>query len=57
MVSKTRNGPMVHALLYAAAENSGKLVALVRKEARRVALAEGRSPRVGGWAAQVSDAP
>ncbi len=43
MVSKTRNGPMVHAHLYAAAENSGKLVALVRKEARRVALAEGRS--------------
>ncbi len=43
MVSQTRNGPMVHAHLYAAAENSGKLVTLVRKEARRIAHAEGRS--------------
>jgi len=37
MVSETRCGPMVHACLAAAAENSGKLVATVRREARRVA--------------------
>jgi MinD superfamily P-loop ATPase len=36
-VSQTRFGAMVHARLGAAAENSGKLVSLVRKEARRVA--------------------
>jgi MinD superfamily P-loop ATPase len=36
-VSETRHGPMVHARLGIAAENSGKLVSLVRKEARRVA--------------------
>ncbi len=37
MVSETRCGPMVHACLSPAAENSGKLVATVRREARRVA--------------------
>ena len=37
MLSETRCGPMVHARLGAAAENSGKLVATVRQEARRVA--------------------
>ncbi len=37
MVSDTRCGPMVHAQLGVAAENSGKLVTLVRKEARRIA--------------------
>lgn len=37
MVSETRAGPMVHARLGIAAENSGKLVALVRQEARRLA--------------------
>jgi len=37
MVSETRCGPMVHARLHAAAENSGKLVSVVRNEARRVA--------------------
>ncbi|HNT27274.1 MAG TPA: ATP-binding protein [bacterium] len=42
MVSETRIGPMVHARLAAAAENSGKLVSLVRKEARRVAEEQGR---------------
>ena len=41
MVSNTRSGPMVHARLYAAAENSGKLVTLVRKEARRIAKETG----------------
>jgi len=37
MVSETRCGPMVHARLGLAAENSGKLVAVVRREARRMA--------------------
>jgi len=36
-VSDTRCGPMVHARLYPGAENSGKLVSLVRNEARRIA--------------------
>jgi len=42
MVSDTRCGPMVHARLGAAAENSGKLVSTVRQEARRIAEAEDR---------------
>ena len=37
MISETRCGPMVHARLGTAAENSGKLVSLVRREARRIA--------------------
>ena len=37
MVSETRCGPMVHARLGIAAENSGKLVSTVRREARRLA--------------------
>jgi MinD superfamily P-loop ATPase len=36
-VSETRFGSMVHARLGIAEENSGKLVALVRKEARKIA--------------------
>jgi MinD superfamily P-loop ATPase len=36
-VSETRFGPMVHARLGIAQENSGKLVSLIRKEAKRVA--------------------
>lgn len=40
-VSQTRFGPMVHARLGIAEENSGKLVALVRQEARRLAEARG----------------
>ena len=36
-ISETRFGAMVHARLGIAEENSGKLVSLVRKEARRVA--------------------
>ena len=43
MVSETRCGPMVHARLGVAAENSGKLVSTVRREARRVAEGEHRS--------------
>jgi MinD superfamily P-loop ATPase len=40
-VSDTRCGPMVHARLHPAAENSGKLVAAVRQESRRLAESEG----------------
>jgi MinD superfamily P-loop ATPase len=36
-LSDTRHGPMVHARLAPGAENSGKLVALVREEARQAA--------------------
>jgi MinD superfamily P-loop ATPase len=36
-VSETRYGPMVHARLGIASENSGKLVTTVRNEARRIA--------------------
>ena len=42
MVSETRCGPMVHARLDVAAENSGKLVSTVRREARRIAENEHR---------------
>ncbi len=42
MVSDTRSGPMVHARLGIAAENSGKLVSTVRREARRLAEAQQR---------------
>jgi MinD superfamily P-loop ATPase len=41
MVSDTRCGPMVHARLGAAAENSGKLVSTVRREAQRIAVEKG----------------
>ena len=37
MISETRCGPMVHARLGVAAENSGKLVSTVRNQARRIA--------------------
>jgi MinD superfamily P-loop ATPase len=40
-VSETRCGPMVHARLGIAAENSGKLVSLVRAQAREVAERRG----------------
>ncbi len=43
--SKTRFGTMVHAQLFPAEENSGRLVALLRQEARRLAEAEG-SPTI-----------
>lgn len=41
-LSDTRHGPMVHARLGITAENSGKLVSLVRQEARQLAEAQGR---------------
>ncbi|MBM4043830.1 MAG: 4Fe-4S dicluster domain-containing protein [Planctomycetes bacterium] len=40
-ISRTRFGPMVHARLAPAAENSGKLVTVVRNHAREVAEKEG----------------
>ncbi len=40
-ISDTRLGPLVHARLGIAEENSGKLVALVRREARRLAEEQG----------------
>lgn len=40
-VSETRHGPMVHAKLAVAGENSGKLVSLVRQQARETARAGG----------------
>ncbi|HUT04576.1 MAG TPA: ATP-binding protein [bacterium] len=40
-ISETRHGPMVHAKLFAAQENSGKLVSLVRKEAKELAKKRG----------------
>jgi len=43
MVSRTRCGPMVHARLGIASENSGKLVSRIRREARRIAREEGRA--------------
>jgi len=43
MISETRCGPMVHARLGVAAENSGKLVSTVRREARRIASEQERS--------------
>lgn len=44
-VSDTRCGPLVHARLTPGGENSGKLVALVREEARKLAASQG-SPLV-----------
>ncbi|MGD9612991.1 MAG: ATP-binding protein [Kiritimatiellia bacterium] len=41
-VSATRFGPMVHARLHPGAENSGKLVSLVREQARDLAQRENR---------------
>lgn len=41
-VSDTRLGPLVHAQLLPGEENSGRLVALLRKEARELAKQEGR---------------
>ncbi|OPZ73451.1 MAG: CobQ/CobB/MinD/ParA nucleotide binding domain protein [Firmicutes bacterium ADurb.Bin456] len=42
-ISDTRYGPMVHARLGIAEENSGKLVSLVRGEARKLAEEQGLS--------------
>lgn len=41
-ISDTRFGPMVHARLGIAEENSGKLVTIVRKQAREIAEGAGR---------------
>ena len=41
-ISETRFGPMVHARLRIAAENSGKLVSLVRRQAKLLAEDQGR---------------
>jgi len=41
-VSDTRHGPMVDARLGIAQENSGRLVSLVRREAKALAVAQGR---------------
>ena len=40
-VSETRHGPMVHARLGIAEENSGKLVSIVRRKAREIAEEQG----------------
>ncbi len=40
-ISDTRHGPMVHARLGPAAENSGKLVTLVRNQAQQIAERDG----------------
>jgi MinD superfamily P-loop ATPase len=42
-ISRTRFGPMVHAQLFPGAENSGRLVALLREKARDVAERTGRT--------------
>jgi len=42
-VSRTRFGPMVHAQLFPGAENSGRLVALLRQKARELAQKSDRS--------------
>ena len=41
-ISETRHGPMVHARLGIAEANSGRLVSLIRTEARRIAEESGR---------------
>lgn len=41
--SRTRFGTMLHAQLFPAEENSGRLVALLRQKAREIAKAHGRS--------------
>lgn len=40
-VSETRHGPMVHAKLGIAEENSGKLVTIIRREAKKIAEERG----------------
>jgi len=42
-ISDTRHGPMVHAKLGIAEENSGKLVTLVRNQAKQIAKEQGAS--------------
>lgn len=40
-ISSTRHGPLVHARLIPGSENSGKLVTMVREQARELAVARG----------------
>lgn len=42
-ISRTRFGPLVHAQLFPGAENSGRLVALLRQKARELAAQTGRA--------------
>lgn len=42
-ISETRFGPMVHARLGIAQENSGKLVSLIRKKAKQIATEQNRN--------------
>jgi MinD superfamily P-loop ATPase len=42
-ISDTRFGPMVHAKLGIAEENSGKLVSLIRKQAKRIAIEQNKN--------------
>lgn len=42
-ISDTRFGPLVHAKLGIAEENSGKLVSLIRKEAKRIAAEQNKN--------------
>jgi len=42
-ISRTRFGPLVHAQLFPGAENSGRLVALLRQKARELASQTGRA--------------
>jgi MinD superfamily P-loop ATPase len=41
-ISQTRLGPMVHAQLFPGQENSGRLVALLRQQAKELAKSQGR---------------
>lgn len=41
--SSTRFGPLIHAQLFAGAENSGRLVMVLKQQARELAKAEGRN--------------
>lgn len=41
-IAETRHGPLVHARLHPGAGNSGRLVTLVREQARQIAEREGR---------------
>ncbi len=43
LISETRFGPLVHAHLFPAQENSGKLVSLIKRQARRIALDGGHN--------------
>lgn len=46
-ISETRHGPMTHARLGIAQENSGKLVSLVRREAKALCVANQRDLLIG----------